>query len=36
MTFQYVTDITHEKHFTWQAQYLVTLEAGSCCSAHRK
>ena len=22
----YVTDITHESHFSWQAHYLVTLE----------
>ena len=22
----YVTDITHESHFAWQAQYLETLE----------
>ena len=22
----YVTDITHESHFAWQVQYLVTLE----------
>ena len=24
----YVTDINHERHFAWQAQYLVILE---CC-----
>ena len=29
----YATDITHESHFAWQAQYLVTLEGESCCSA---
>ena len=29
----YVTDITHESHFAWQVQYLVTLEDESCCSA---
>ena len=27
----YVTDITHESHFAWQVQYLVTLEDESCC-----
>ena len=32
----YVTDITHESHFEWQVQYLVTLEDESCCSAHCK
>ena len=35
----YVTDINHENHFTWQVQYLVTLESledESCCSAHCK
>ena len=26
----YVTDITHESHFAWQVQYLVTLEDESC------
>ena len=28
--------ITHESHFAWQVQYLVTLEDESCCSAHCK
>ena len=32
----YVTDITHESHFAWQAQYLVRLEGDACCSAHCK
>ena len=32
----YVTDITHESHFTWQVQYLVTLEDESCRSTHCK
>ena len=32
----YVTGITHESHFTWQAQCLVTLEDESCCSARCK
>ena len=32
----YVTDITHESHFAWQVQYLVTLEDESCWSAHCK
>ena len=33
-----VTDINHESHFTWQVQYLVTLELEDeiCCSAHCK
>ena len=26
----------HEKHFSWQAQYLVRLEGDICCSAHCK
>ena len=29
----YVTGINHESHFTWQAQYLVTLVYDTCCSA---
>ena len=32
----YVTKITDDIHFVWQAQYLVKLEAASCCSAHCK
>ena len=32
----YVTDINHESHFTWQVQYLATLEDESCSSAHCK
>ena len=32
----YVTRITVEIYFAWQAQYLVQLEGGSCCSAHCK
>ena len=31
-----VTDINHENHFLWQAQYLVRLEGDACCSAHCK
>ena len=31
-----VKRIDHESHFSWQAQYLLKLEAGSCCSAHCK
>ena len=31
-----VTRISHESHFVWQAQYLLKLEADSCCSAHCK
>ena len=34
--FSYVTDITHETHFTQQAQYLVALEPDACCPAHCK
>ena len=30
----YVKRINHESDFPWQAQYLVMLEADSCCSAH--
>ena len=30
----FVTRINHEIHFAWQAQYLLKLEADSCCSAH--
>ena len=26
----------HESHFAWQAQYLVRLDNGTCCSAHWK
>ena len=32
----YVTQIIDDIHFAWQAQYLVKLEGGSCCSAHWK
>ena len=32
----YVTQIIDDIHFAWQAQYLVKLEAASCCSAHWK
>ena len=32
----YVTRIKDEILFTWQAQYLVTLEGDACCSAHCK
>ena len=32
----YLMRINHEIHFAWQAQYLVQLEADSCCSAHCK
>ena len=31
-----VTRINHEIHFSWQAQYLVSLENDTCCSAHCK
>ena len=26
----------HEGHFAWQAQYLVSLDSDTCCSAHCK
>ena len=32
----YVTRITDDSYFRWQAQYLVKLEGDSCCSAHCK
>ena len=31
-----VTRINHEIHFAWQAQYLVSLDYDTCCSAHCK
>ena len=27
-----MTRITHESHFSWQADYLVMLESNPCCS----
>ena len=30
------TRINHEIHFSWQAQYLVSLDNDTCCSAHCK
>ena len=30
----YVSSITHDIPFAWQAQYLVRCEADACCSAH--
>ena len=32
----YATRINDEIHFSWQAQYLVRLEADFACSAHCK
>ena len=32
----YVTRISHDSHFAWQAQYSVMLEDAICCSAHCK
>ena len=32
----YVTQITDDIHFVWQAQCLVRLEGGFTCSAHWK
>ena len=31
-----VTRINREIHFLWQAQYLVSLDNDTCCSAHCK
>ena len=31
-----VKRINYESHFSWQAQYLLKLEADSYCSAHCK
>ena len=31
-----VTRINDASHFSWQAQYLVTLVDDTCCSAHCK
>ena len=30
------TRINHEIRFSWQAQYLVSLDYDTCCSAHCK
>ena len=30
----FVTRINHAIHFSWQAQYLVSLDYDTCCSAH--
>ena len=32
----YVTRISHDSHFAWQAQYWVMSEVDSCYSAHCK
>ena len=32
----WVTDINHESHVAWQAQYLVRLAGDACSSAHCK
>ena len=32
----HVTRINHQIHFSWQAQYLVELEADFCCIAHER
>ena len=32
----FVTGINHGNHFSWQAQYLVSLDNDTCCSAHCK
>ena len=32
----YVSRITHDIPFAWQAQYLVRSDADACCSAHCK
>ena len=31
-----VTRINHEIHFSWQAQYLVSLDNDTCSSTHCK
>ena len=31
-----VTRSSHGTHFSWQAQYLVSLDNDTCCSAHCK
>ena len=31
-----VTRMNHEIRFSWQAQYLVSLDNDTCCSAHCK
>ena len=31
-----VTRINHEFHFSWQAEYLVSLDNDTCYSAHCK
>ena len=32
----YVTRIHDESHVSWHAQYLVSLDYDTCCSAHCK
>ena len=32
----FVTRINHAIHFSWQAQYLVSLDADTCYPAHWK
>ena len=32
----YVTRINDEGDFSWQGQYLVSLDNDTCCSAHCK
>ena len=32
----FVSRINHEIHFSWQAQYLVSSDYDTCCSAHCK
>ena len=32
----FVSRINHEIYFSWQAQYLVSLDYDTCCSAHCK
>ena len=32
----FVSRINHEILFSWQAQYLVSLDYDTCCSAHCK
>ena len=32
----FVSRINNEIHFSWQAQYLMSLDYDTCCSAHCK
>ena len=32
----YLKKINHERHFSWQGQYLVRLEGDACCCTQCK